>query len=119
MSAAQQPPSPVDVVTAFNAAFNAHDVDRVMALMTDDCVFDDTDPPDGRLHRGQDAVRARWQDLFRASPRAHFAEEEVVAAGDHVVVRWRYTWGDGHVRGIDLFRVRDGLVAEKRSYVKG
>jgi hypothetical protein len=34
-------------------------------------------------------------------------------------VRWRFDWGSGHVRGIDLFKVRDGKVAEKLSYVKG
>ena len=39
--------------------------------------------------------------------------------GRPVVVRWRYTWGDGHVRGVDVFTVRDGLVAEKLAYVKG
>ncbi len=27
--------------------------------------------------------------------------------------------GEGHVRGVDVFRVRDGKVAEKLSYVKG
>ena len=36
-----------------------------------------------------------------------------------MVARWRYDYGDGHVRGVDLFTVRDGLVAEKLSYVKG
>ena len=110
---------PVAVVAAFNEAFNDHDVDRVMALMTDDCLFDDTEPPDGRHHRGQADVRRRWERLFRDAPRARFETEEVVPAGDHVVVRWVYDWGDGHVRGIDLFRVRDARVAEKRSYVKG
>ena len=39
-------------------------------------------------------------------------------------VRWIYRWVDGdgkpgHVRGVDVFRVRDGKVAEKLSYVKG
>jgi hypothetical protein len=38
-------------------------------------------------------------------------------------VRWRYTWmnpdSQGHVRGVDVFRVQDGKVAEKLSYVKG
>ena len=42
-----------------------------------------------------------------------------MATEDRVVQTWRYDWGDGHVRGVDLFVVRDGLVAEKRSYVKG
>jgi hypothetical protein len=36
-----------------------------------------------------------------------------------VIVRWRYRWDGGHVRGVDVFRVRDGRVAEKCSYVKG
>ncbi|HXD80260.1 MAG TPA: hypothetical protein VNU27_01685 [Candidatus Acidoferrum sp.] len=40
-------------------------------------------------------------------------------AGDRPVVRWRFDWGDGHIRGIDLFKVRHGKVAEKLSYVKG
>ncbi len=40
-------------------------------------------------------------------------------AGDRVVQRWRYSWADGHIRGVDVMRVRDGLVAEKLSYVKG
>jgi hypothetical protein len=36
-----------------------------------------------------------------------------------VVQRWRYSWGSGHVRGVDLLSFRDGKVAEKLSYVKG
>ena len=44
---------------------------------------------------------------------------EIFAAGDRVVARWRYDYGNGHVRGVDVFTVRDGLVAEKLSYVKG
>ena len=33
--------------------------------------------------------------------------------GDRVVQRWRYSFDGGkHVRGVDLFRVRDGKVAE-------
>lgn len=106
-------------VAAFQAAFDAHDVDAVMACMTHDCVFEDTTPPEGHRHVGAAAVRACWQELFREAPAAAFETEELITAGDRVIVRWRYTWGDGHVRGVDLFRVRDGRVAEKRSYVKG
>ena len=44
--------------------------------------------------------------------------------GNRCVVRWRYEWVEkdgkpGHVRGVDVVRVRDGKVAEKLSYVKG
>lgn len=107
-------------IDQFNEAFNAHDVDAVMALMTDDVVFENTSPfPDGARYEGQEAVRAFWVSFFAGAPAAHFDAEETVIAGDRATVRWRYSWGDGHIRGIDLFRVRDGRVAEKLSYVKG
>ena len=35
-------------IDRFNEALNRHDVDAVMALMTDDCIFENTSPaPDG------------------------------------------------------------------------
>jgi ketosteroid isomerase-like protein len=121
-------PSPYDPITPatlatidrFNEAFNQHDVDAVMALMTEDVIFENTSPPpDGERHQGQAAVRAFWEKFFADSPRAHFTAEEIFASGDRCAVAWRYSWGDGHIRGVDLFRVRDGKVAEKLSYVKG
>lgn len=107
-------------IDRFNEAFNRHDVDAVMALMTDDVVFENTSPPpEGERHQGQVAVRAFWEAFFAGSPRAHFAAEDTFATGDRCTIRWRYSWGDGSIRGVDVFRVRDGKVAEKLSYVKG
>jgi ketosteroid isomerase-like protein len=113
------------VIDQFNERFNAHDVDGVMAVMTDDCIFENTSPfPDGERFEGQSAVRKFWEQFFAGTPSAHFDAEEVFAAGDRATVRWRYTWstdegGGGHIRGVDVFRVRDGKVAEKLAYVKG
>jgi ketosteroid isomerase-like protein len=108
------------VIGQFNELFNGHDVDAIMALMTDDCIFDNTSPaPDGERFEGQAAVRGAWERLFAASPTAYFEAEDIFAAGDRAVVRWRYDWGSGHVRGVDVFRLRGGKVAEKLSYVKG
>jgi ketosteroid isomerase-like protein len=111
--------SALAAVDRFQKAFDAKDVDAIMAAMTTDCAFEDTTPPDGRRHVGAAAVRAIWAGLFATSPEGTFETEEVIEAGDRVVVRWRYTWADGHVRGVDLFTVQDGLVAEKLAYVKG
>jgi ketosteroid isomerase-like protein len=110
---------PLDAVTCFQTAFAAQDVDGIMAAMTPDCVFEDTTPPDGVRHVGAHGVRTAWEQLFRASPHGVFHTEEIVEAADRVVVFWRYAWNDGHVRGIDVFTVRDDLVSEKRAYVKG
>jgi ketosteroid isomerase-like protein len=119
-----QPRSAVEVVQRFNDAFNRHDVDAVMRLMSDDCAFENTRPqPDGERLEGQNRVRAFWEQFFARSPDAHFDTEEIFAAGDRCVVRWVYSWVKegkrGHVRGVDIFRVREGQVAEKLSYVKG
>jgi ketosteroid isomerase-like protein len=111
-------PSAREVVDQFNEAFNRHDIDAIMALMTDDCVFENTRPsPDGTRFEGQPEVRAFWEQFFYNSPQARFDAEDIFDVGDRCVVRWTYHWlkptGNGHVRGVDVFRVRDGKVSEK------
>jgi SnoaL-like domain len=81
-------------------------------------------PPDGERYVGQAQVGGIWERFFRSSPSAIFETEEIFAAGDRGVIRWLYRWVDGagkpgHIRGVDVVRVRDGKVAEKFSYVKG
>ena len=113
------------VVLAFNEALNRHDVDGMMQLVTDDSVFENTAPaPDGTRFAGKEAVADFWRGFFEASPQAHIDIEEIFGLGERCVMRWRYTWvdetgSDGHVRGVDVFRVRGGLIIEKLSYVKG
>jgi predicted SnoaL-like aldol condensation-catalyzing enzyme len=117
--------SAIRLVLQFNEAFNRHDVDGMMRLMSDDCIFDNTDPaPDGTLFSGKAAVTQFWQTFFRESPHAHIEIEEIFGMGNRCVMRWRYEWieasgSGGHVRGIDLFKEKDGLICEKLSYVKG
>lgn len=113
------------LVEQFNEALNARDVDAMMALMTEDCVFENTAPaPDGARYEGQEAVRAFWVGFFRTSRQPRIEIEEVLAAGDRCVMRWIYHWVDdqghpGHVRGVDIYTIRAGRIAEKLSYVKG
>jgi ketosteroid isomerase-like protein len=110
---------PIDVVEGFGAAWADHDLDGVLELVTDDCVFDATGPaPDGKRHEGRAAIREAWEAIF-SDPSSRFEPEDTFAAGDRVVQLWRYSWDGGHVRGVDVFRVREGKVAEKFSYVKG
>ena len=117
--------SAVRVVIEFNEAFNRHDVPGMMALMSDDCVFENTTPaPDGTVYSGKEIVTQFWQDWFRESPHAHFETEEIFGIGMRCIVRWKYDWVDavgkkGHVRGVDIFQVKNGLISEKLSYVKG
>lgn len=107
------------VVGRFNQAWNAHDLPAALALTTDDCIFEATAPaPDGIRVEGRAGLAAAWQPIF-ADTNSHFTTEEAFVAGDRVVARWRYDWAGGHIRGVDVIRVRDGLIAEKLAYVKG
>jgi ketosteroid isomerase-like protein len=107
-------------VLEFNAAFNRHDVPAMMALMSDDCLFENTAPaPDGTAYAGKRAVTQFWQMFFNESPQAHIEIEDIFGMGHHCVMRWKYSWGNGHVRGVDIFKIQDGLICEKLSYVKG
>jgi ketosteroid isomerase-like protein len=110
---------PTEVVEAFGNAWADHDLDTALEFVTDDCVFDATGPaPDGTRHVGRDAIRLAWEAIV-SDLSSRFEPEETFAAGDRVVQLWRYSWDGGHVRGVDVFRVHEGRVAEKLSYVKG
>ena len=105
-------------------AINRHDVDAVMAAMTDDCVWESAFPlPDGTRYEGQAAVRARMEEVFSAYPDLRCETEEMFAVGDRCVFRWvgHRTDKDGkpeHSRGVDIVRVRNGKVAEELVYTK-
>jgi len=121
---ASPPISTATVVERFNEAFNRHDADGLAQWLSDDTVFEDTSPaPDGRRIEGKSAVVAHWRAWFARNTDARFEAEDTIVAGDRVVVRWIYRkQRDGnpwHIRGVDVFTVRDGKVAEKLAYVKG
>jgi ketosteroid isomerase-like protein len=108
----------------FNEAFNRHDVDRLAALLTDDTVFENTSPaPDGRRIEGKSAVVEFWREWFEHNLDAKFEAEEVIVSGNRAVVPWVYrkmrSGQPWHLRGVDVFTVRDGKVAAKLAYVKG
>jgi uncharacterized protein (TIGR02246 family) len=111
------------VIERYRDAVNRHDIDAVVAAFTDDGLIDCTPPPDGERYEGAAAISALFRHLFDSADDRTFDTEEVIIAGDRAVVRWRHHWvdasGPGHVRGIDVLRVRDGKIAEKLSYVKG
>jgi ketosteroid isomerase-like protein len=111
-------------IDAFNEAFNNHDADALAPLLTDDTVFEDTSPaPDGRRVEGKAAVVEFWRAWFARNTDARFEAEETIISANHATVLWVYhkmrngqPW---HLRGVDVFTVRDGKVASKLAYVKG
>jgi ketosteroid isomerase-like protein len=112
-----------EAVDRFNDAVDRRDVEALRAAITDDCLFESPGAPEGKRYVGAAMVDV-FAKVFAIAGEGPFEVEEVFISGDRAVVRWLHPWdhgnGDrGHVRGVDVFRVRDGKIAEKLSYVKG
>jgi hypothetical protein len=119
-------PDPVSRATAavidrFNRAFHDRDPDAIAPLVAEDCVIEAITPaPDGRRLQGRAAALANWQGLARET-HSHFDQEEVLVAGERAVIRWRYVFGPGAgeaLRGVNIMRLRDGLIVEAQGYAK-
>ena len=115
----------VAVLQRLLAAFNAHDVDAVMAFFTDDCVFEMPrgPAPGGRRLVGPDEVREGIRSRFDGIPDIRYEDDRHLVHDDRGVSEWtiRGTQRTGEpieVRGCDLFEFRGGLISRKDSYWK-
>jgi steroid delta-isomerase-like uncharacterized protein len=109
----------------FADAWNRHDLDALMSMMTDDGVFEASAGAEvnGQRNVGKQAVRSAYAEVFATFPDAHWANARHFVAGDRGVSEWTFTGTrkDGkrvEVTGCDLFTVRDGKIAIKNSYRK-
>ena len=109
----------------YAAAWNDHDIDRIMAMMTDDCVFLAGGGPDacGERFVGASTVRKRFIEVWTYFPDAHWSQPTHVDCGDRGYSSWLFTGTDPEgrrveVSGCDLFSFRDRLIAVKDTYLK-
>ncbi len=108
-------------------AFNAHDLDRIMAFFADDCILEMPrgNQPWGSRFEGKRDVREALAGRFAGLPDVHYGEEEhfVDEAAGAGMSKWLLTGTtlDGvrkEVRGCDFYTFRDGKVTRKDSYWK-
>jgi steroid delta-isomerase-like uncharacterized protein len=111
----------------FEELTNKQNVDFVDELFTPDIAFyDPAIVPDGEAH-GRDEVKQFFSVFFKVFPNVHFEMNDFFAEGDRVAIR--FTWTGTHrteflgiplkerrvaVPGIDIFHIRDGMIAEVR-----
>jgi len=116
-----QPSQTLQILQRFNQAFVQHDGSLLENLIAEDCVMESVQPaPDGTRYVGRNACLEFWQKLANSRDGA-FAPEDIVASDEHGIIRWRYRFGPGlsqSVRGVNIMRVRDGLIVEALGYVK-
>lgn len=108
-------------------AFNAHDLDRVMAFFADDCVLEMPrgNKPWGSRFEGKGKVREGLATRFEGMPDVHYgnAEHFVDATADTGISKWTLTGTTRagtkvEVHGCDFYTFRNGKVIRKDSYWK-
>jgi ketosteroid isomerase-like protein len=110
---------------ALAEAFNAHDLDRIMAHFAEDAVLEMPRGRDpwGTRYVGKRAVRDGLAARFSGLPDVHYGDATHLVSGDTGVSRWTVsgTMADGRkirANGCDFYTFRDGLVVKKDSYWK-
>ena len=111
-----------DLVVRFTEAFNQNDLEGVLALMTEDAVYEEFT---GAINRGKAAIRAAFVPQFRGDfGKMRFETEDlfVDAATGKALIRWvcrlETKRGPAGWRGLDILHVENGLVKDKLTYAK-
>jgi ketosteroid isomerase-like protein len=114
-------------LTELSAAFNTHDLERIMEFFAEDCVLEMPrgSQPWGARFQGKRNVREALATRFEGLPDVHYgnAEHFVDSAADTGISKWTLTGTnrDGtrmEVRGCDFYSFRNEKVIRKDSYWK-
>lgn len=118
-------------VTDLFAAFNDHDVERIVGMHTPDAVWEDPSLP--APITGRAAIAEHLRAIHQAFPDLHFDEdlELYTSEGGKAAAQWRFgatmtgpldppgyapTGKRTTVAGVCLYRFEDGLIARHRQY---
>jgi len=106
------------LIDRYDAAWNAQDVEAIMAMHTPDMVFENHTR--GVRVEGA-AVRELLEATFAAQPDLRFRGRRRYVGSDFVVSEWTATASDENGEpiewdGVDVFPFRDGLIARKDVY---
>ena len=117
----------------YGEAWNRQDLDAIMDLHTDDCVFS-AFAAGAPLAKGKEAVREAFAGYIAMMPDINFAERALHIGEDHWVLESTMSgtveqaievegesFGAGggriEVPCVDVIKVRDGLIASKHTYI--
>jgi len=121
-------------IDRYNHAWNDHDVAAIVAMHSDDSVFENHTT--GDLNEGKDAIGSAINAIFTVFPDLAFETRRQYIRDDLVVQEWTArgthlgkmmraglevepTGQQVEYRGMDVIPIRDGLVARKDVYSDG
>ncbi len=104
--------APAAVAQALVDAFNAHDVEGVLAMYASDCVARRL-PGGEAFLRGKAAVRAKFVALFEKNPEVRIEIAGRLTHGSYVIDREKITGlagGAGPSYGVVIYEIEDGAI---------
>jgi ketosteroid isomerase-like protein len=112
-------------LAGFVDAWNAHDLDGVMACFTEDCVFwSSAGPhPEGGVFDGREAIAAASGKIFETFRDAAWTDSRTTLFGDRALWEWTFvgTAEDGtttRVLGVDVLEFSGDRIRRKNSFRK-
>jgi len=104
------------------AAFNAHDLEALLALYADDAEHFSPKlklrhPETHGLITGKEALRSWWRDAFERLPSLNYEVMKLTADEEQVFMEYiRHVYGEDDLRVGEVLEVRDGLIVASRVY---
>jgi steroid delta-isomerase-like uncharacterized protein len=114
------PASAADFYQEWNAAWNAHDVDKLVSMMAPDGTFEDV--PFQKIDHGPAEFRDHLQDIFKSFPDFKCVYTNIYLRGDTGFEEWTVSATDPktnkpfEVRGIQIDILSKGKVKTHRNY---
>lgn len=114
--------TPAQIAEAWLVAFNAYDVDALLALYADDATH--TSPKIRALHpetdgklRGKADIAAWWRGAIGRTPGLRYEKTALTADHERVVLEYvRYADGQEPLPVAEIFDVREGRVVASRVF---
>ncbi|MCW3462515.1 nuclear transport factor 2 family protein [Chitinophaga nivalis] len=116
------PVTPEQIATRWFAAFNEHDLEKLLSLYHDEAVHYSPKlkirlPETNGLVRGKQALRDWWKDAFDRLPTLHYEVTTLTANNDRVFMEYiRQVGTEPDMLVAEVLEIKDGSITASRVY---
>jgi ketosteroid isomerase-like protein len=117
-----QTQTPKDIAGKWLAAFNAHNLENLLALYDEDAVhfspkLKARQPSTGGYVKGKPAMEAWWKDALERLPSLHYDLVLLTANDDRVFMEYtRQVEGEADMSVAEVLEIKEGKIIASRVY---